>query len=193
MPLPGSSARWSASQASRCAAVVSRTTPRRSDSRSSAPRRTSAVRPPSCSATSSMTRWLAVAVVASTGMPSGSSASRVADPAVVGPEVVAPVGDAVRLVDHEQAAGRGQAWQHLVAEAGVVEPLRADQEHVDLAALRSLRRSRSHSSTLVELTVTARMPARSAAATWLRISASSGETITVGPPPASRSSRVATK
>ena len=31
--------------------------------------------------------------------------------------------------------------------------------------------------------VTARMPARSAAAIWLRISASSGETITVGPAP----------
>ena len=36
---------------------------------------------------------------------------------------------------------------------------------------------------LVELIVTARMPARSAAAIWLRISASSGETITVGPAP----------
>ena len=56
-----------------------------------------------------------------------------ADPAVVGPEVVAPVGDAVGLVDDEQAAGRGQPGQHLVAEAGVVEPLGADQEHVDLA------------------------------------------------------------
>ena len=41
----------------------------------------------------------------------------------------------------------------------------------------------SHCSTLVELIVTARMPARSAAAIWLRISASSGETITVGPAP----------
>ena len=36
---------------------------------------------------------------------------------------------------------------------------------------------------LVELIVTARMPARSAAAIWLRISASSGLTITVGPAP----------
>ena len=51
----------------------------------------------------------------------------------------------------------------------------------------------SHCSRLVELMVTARMPARSAAAIWLRISASSGETITVGPAPASRSRRVATK
>ena len=52
---------------------------------------------------------------------------------------------------------------------------------------------RVQSSMLVELIVTARMPARSAAAIWLRISASSGETITVGPAPSARSSAVATK
>jgi hypothetical protein len=46
---------------------------------------------------------------------------------------------------------------------------------------------------LVELMVTARIPARWAAAIWLRISASSGETITVGPAPPARSSAVATK
>ena len=51
----------------------------------------------------------------------------------------------------------------------------------------------SQSSMLVELMVTARMPARSAAAIWLRIRASSGETITVGPAPWARSSSVATK
>ncbi len=37
-----------------------------------------------------------------------------------------------------------------------------------------------HSSALAEFIVTARMPARAAAATWSRISASSGETIRVG-------------
>ena len=37
------------------------------------------------------------------------------------------------------------------------------------------------------------MPARAAASTWFRISASSGDTITVGPAPAARSSAVATK
>lgn len=51
----------------------------------------------------------------------------------------------------------------------------------------------SHSSVFDELIVRARMPARAAASTWLRISASSGETITVGPLPRSRSSEVATK
>ena len=39
-----------------------------------------------------------------------------------------------------------------------------------------------HSSRLAELIVRARMPARAAASTWLRISASSGETMTVGRP-----------
>ena len=56
-----------------------------------------------------------------------------ADAAVVGPEVVAPVGDAVGLVDHQQPARRREPRQHLVTEAGVVEPLGAHQQHVDLA------------------------------------------------------------
>ena len=55
------------------------------------------------------------------------------DAAVVGPEVVAPVGDAVRLVDDEQAGGLGQLGEHLVAERRVVQALRADQQYVDLA------------------------------------------------------------
>ena len=55
----------------------------------------------------------------------------VLDPAVVGAEVVAPVGDAVRLVDHEQADRGREERQHVVAEAWVVEPLRADQQQVD--------------------------------------------------------------
>jgi hypothetical protein len=41
--------------------------------------------------------------------------------------------------------------------------------------------------------VRARMPARAAASTWFRMSASSGDTITVGPLPRARSSEVATK
>ena len=65
----------------------------------------------------------------------GQVAEQGADAPVVGPEVVAPVGDAVRLVDHQQATGRSQPGQHLVAEAGVVEPLGADQQDVDLAGV----------------------------------------------------------
>jgi hypothetical protein len=56
------------------------------------------------------------------------------------------------------------------------------------------RRSSStpdHSSTLVELMVAARSPAREAAAIWSRISASSGDTTSVGPFPSSRSAVVA--
>ena len=51
----------------------------------------------------------------------------------------------------------------------------------------------SHSAVLAELMVRARMPALIAASTWLRISASSGDTITVGPAPRARSSAVAMK
>ena len=57
----------------------------------------------------------------------------------------------------------------------------------------SSARTASQSSRLVELTVTARMPSRCAAAIWLRISASSGLMSTVGPAPARRSSAVARK
>ena len=62
---------------------------------------------------------------------------------------------------------------------------------VESAASRS--RTSSHSSRLVLLIVCARNPRRSAAAIWLRISASSGLTINVGPAPSRRSSAVATK
>ena len=61
----------------------------------------------------------------------GEPLEHVGDAAVVGPEVVAPVGDAVRLVDHQQPDALGEQRQHLGAELRVVEPLGADQEHVD--------------------------------------------------------------
>ena len=46
-------------------------------------------------------------------------------------------------------------------------------------------------SRLVELMVAARSPARSAAAIWSRIRASSGDTTSVGPAPCARSAAVA--
>ena len=147
---------------------------------------------PNCVATSATTRSLAVAVVASTGTSAPSSADQGADTAVVGPEVVAPVRDAVRLVDHHKAGVARQRGQHLIAKVGVVQPFRADQQDVEFA-----RRTRSwissQSVTLLELMVAAWTPARSAAATWLRISASNGDTMTVAPRPASRSSFAAMK
>jgi hypothetical protein len=48
-----------------------------------------------------------------------------------------------------------------------------------------------HSSMLEELRVAARSPAREAAATWSRISDSSGETTSVGPAPSERRTAVA--
>ena len=45
---------------------------------------------------------------------------------------MAPVRDAVRLVDHQQPHRGGEQGQHLVAEAGVVQSLGADQEQVEL-------------------------------------------------------------
>ena len=118
---------------------------------------------------------------------------RFADAPVVGPEVVAPVGDAVGLVDDEQPDALGERGQQAVAEVRVVEALRADQQHVDRAGAQAPPRRASHSSVFDELMVWAVMPARAAASTWLRISASSGDTISVGPAPCARSSPVATK
>ena len=133
MPLPGSSPRWATSQPRRCSGDIERSTPRRRESRASPPRTVSTGRPPtpSCSSTSWTTRALAVAVVASTGVSAGRPVEEVADAAVVGPEVVPPVADAVGLVDDEQAAAPGQVGQLLVAEARVVEPLGADEQDVD--------------------------------------------------------------
>ena len=67
--------------------------------------------------------------------PLGQVAEEGADAAVVGAEVVAPVGDAVRLVDHEQpdvAASRGSTSSRkpgLLSRSGLTE------QHVDLAGV----------------------------------------------------------
>ncbi len=53
------------------------------------------------------------------------------DPAVVGPEVVAPVGDAVRLVDDEEADRVLDARQHVRGESLVGEAFRGDEQDVD--------------------------------------------------------------
>ena len=84
---------------------------------------------------SSTTRSFAVAVVHSTGTPVGQQIEHAGDAAVVGPEVVTPVADAVRLVDHEQPDARRDQREHVVAEAAVGEPLGRDEQEVDLVAL----------------------------------------------------------
>ena len=53
-----------------------------------------------------------------------------AEPPVIRPEVMPPVGDAVRLVHDQHARGGGELGQDEVAEARVVQPLRADQQQV---------------------------------------------------------------
>ena len=53
------------------------------------------------------------------------------DPPVVGTEVVAPVADAVGLVDHHETRPREQMGQLGVAETGVDQALRGDQEDVE--------------------------------------------------------------
>ena len=55
------------------------------------------------------------------------------EPLVVGAEVEAPVRDAVRLVDDEHPA-RAQQVGQLRGEDGVGEPLRGDEQHVELPA-----------------------------------------------------------
>ena len=59
-------------------------------------------------------------------------AEQVLDPAVVGAEVMAPITDAVRLVDDEQTAPPGEVGQLLGAEPGVVEAFRAHEQDVHL-------------------------------------------------------------
>ena len=59
----------------------------------------------------------------------------IAQSAVVRPKVVAPVGDAVRLVDHEQPDPADERGQLLVAKARVVEAFGAHEQHVDLVGL----------------------------------------------------------
>ena len=102
---------------------------------------------------SSTTSAVAVAVRARTGGRPSSSIDR-AQGQVVGPEVVAPLADAVGLVDHEQV-DRDLAQER--AELGVGEPLGGRVDEVLVAA-----RDRSP-----------RPPARSAAESVLLIATTS--------------------
>ena len=68
----------------------------------------------------------------------GQVARDALDAAVVGAEVVPPVGDAVRFVDHEQAHAAGDVGEQLLAEPPVAEALRRDEQHVDLAGADAL-------------------------------------------------------
>ena len=136
---------------------------------------------PSCSATS----WdpgVRGGRVASTGMPVGRSSSSVRSAGSRagsrGPS---------RRCSAPRRPPAGRRWR----PAGAA-PRRGTRvvESLGLTSSTSTSPARTASwigsqlSMLVELMVTARMPARSAAAIWLRIRASSGDTMTVGPAPA---------
>ena len=119
IPEPGSSSRCSASQASRCAASGSCSTPR--------PQALPVQRAAQHQGASPRTRAQLLGHVRGhprVGRRGGGQHRHArrqigehgAQPAVVGPEVVAPVGDAVRLVDHQQAGRGRELGQHLVAE-----------------------------------------------------------------------------
>ena len=75
----------------------------------------------------------------------------------------------------------------------LVSPERLNNPRFRAELLPRLAATSSHSWALAEFMVTARTPARAAAATWSRMRASSGDTIRVGPAPSARSRAVATK
>ena len=88
---------------------------------------------------SATTAGVAVAVSASTRS-AASSRAALGELEVVGPEVVAPLGDAVRLVDGEQRDPRAR---ELGEEALVVEALRRDVEELQRRRRGAGRRSRA--------------------------------------------------
>ncbi len=138
---PGRSTRWRgpAARAERCSSAArfcccprQRTTPRRSSGRTKPVTRTSGSSMPSDSTMSPRTRGVAVAVKAPIGW-AAAERGGLAQPAVVGTEVVAPAGDAVRLVDGQP--GDPQARQRR-GERGDPEALRGDVEEAQRARAR---------------------------------------------------------
>ena len=90
---------------------------------------------PSWAATSSTTLSLAVAVHPRTGHGGGQVVEDPGHPPVVGPEVVAPVGDAVDLVDDDQARSTGDDRRPPGEELGVGQSLGRHEEEIDLVGL----------------------------------------------------------
>ena len=86
-------------------------------------------------------------MVARTGVFGLSRWQDVGDPPVVGSEVVPPVRDGVRLVDDEQPEPAREPVEHPSPEAGVGQPLRRDQQHVEVTSLQR----RLHGRPLVDV------------------------------------------
>ena len=104
-------------------------TPSRSDSRPRAPRMVSTPSP-SCSSMSWTTLELAVAVVASTGTDVRQLGDEVRNAAVIRAEVVAPVRNAVGLVNHQEPGAADEFRELVLPEGGVGEPFRGNQQHI---------------------------------------------------------------
>ncbi len=92
----------------------------------------------------------------------GHLRDQVAQPPVVGAEIVAPVADAVRLVDDEHPDAAHERRQLLLAKAGLLS-LSGETSRTSTSSRSSCPSTSVHSCALVELIATARTPARSAA------------------------------
>ena len=123
----------------------------------------------------------------------GQEIEDASEAAVVGPEVVAPVADAVHLVDDEQAgAGRDRAAAPCSRNAWFAKRS-GETRSTSIVLASSSAMTSSQTFWLSLLIVAARRPPRSAASIWLRMRPSRGETSSVGPAPRARSSAVVTK
>ena len=188
MPEPDSRGTASASQARRSACHSSRTACSRRLSRASGPRSTCSAAP-SCSATSAVTRWLAVAVVASTGTSSPRASSVRAMSRYSGrkswPQSETQCASSTTTRPGEPSAGRSSSRKRSLAScSGVVK---STSTAADSSASRMAWRSAVWSRRAT------RSPKRAAARSWSRISESSGLTSSVGPARRRRSRAVATK
>ena len=118
--------------------------------------------------------------------PAADLARDVAQREVLGAEIVAPLRDAMRLVDrHQRDVDLGQ---HL-DRVGPRQPLGREVEQTQLARGAAGRaRAAFSAGSLLELRLPAATPAALSARTWSRISAISGETTSVRPGRASAGS-----
>src|SRR5277367_4735220 len=110
----------------------------------------------------------------------------------MGTEIVSPIRDAMGLVDDEHGNPCCDRSQNIGKER-LVRQHSGEMSRMSKALRFSATSTALQSSLFSELIVNARTPMRSAAAIWLRISASNGEISRTGPAPSSRNSLVAMK
>ena len=112
------------------------------------------------------------------GLDVAEAAADVAEERVFGSEIVAPLRDAMRLVDGEQAnAGAREPLDR----RSHGEPLGRGIEQAHAAVAHGVATRRFSAESFAELRLPASMPRWRSAATWSRIKAISGETTRVRP------------